>query len=58
MFCITFLCFFSSVSLSKLWEGDKDRQGRESKREKEEEMGERDKGRDPYSFGVLVEQYF
>lgn len=48
MFRINFLCFFSSVSLSQLGEGDKDRQGRESKREKVEEMGQRDGGRDPH----------
>lgn len=48
MFCVTFFSFFNSVSHSQLGEGDKNRQGRESKREKEEKMGERDEGRDPH----------
>lgn len=45
MFCISFLCSFNSVSLSKLGEGDEKRQGRENKRMEEQEMREGDKER-------------
>lgn len=48
-FCITFLCSFDSVSLSKLGEGDKKKEGGENKRKEEEVvgMGERLREREP-----------